>query len=66
MMAFIYPIKLLKLPPPYNDKIVLCTIFLIGAFFGHRTAVLYIFLGVSLVVINHWLSHNRRTSFILN
>ena len=62
--AFIYPIKLLKLPRHLNNKIIVSTFFILGAFFSHRSSVLYIFLGLSLVVLNQWSLINDRTNFI--
>ena len=49
--AFIYPIKQLKLPKHLNDKIIISTLFILGAFLGHRSATLYIFLGTALNVL---------------
>ena len=49
--AFIFPIKQLKLPRHLNDKIIISTLFILGAFLGHRSATLYIFLGATLNVL---------------
>ena len=52
--AFIYPINQLRLPVRVKNKIIISMFFLMGAFLSHRSPTLYIYLGVSLVVLNNY------------
>ena len=62
--AFVYPIKYLRLPKYIDNKMILSTLFILGAFFAHRSSVPYIFLGSSLVILNQWSLINNRVNFI--
>ena len=62
---FIFPIKQLKLPRHLNDKIIISTFFILGAFLGHRSATLYIFLGTALNVLVRY-PFNYKNKILVN
>jgi len=60
--AFLYPIKQFRLPIEIQNKVILCSLFLLGAFFVHRSAALYIFLGIALnVLFWHSFIYNKKS-----
>ena len=58
----LYPIKEFRLPIEIQNRIILCSLFLLGAFFVHRSAALYIFLGIALnVLFWHSFIYNKKS-----
>jgi hypothetical protein len=51
-MAFLKPIKSLRLPIIIRNKWFVCMVFIVGAFFAHRSAAPFIFLGVTYAVVS--------------
>ena len=50
LKSFIYPINKLLIDKDIQLKLMLCTIFVVGAFFAHRHVAPFLFLGITVAV----------------